>query len=182
MKSYPPENWKALGEWVSVARHQAGYSDTKRWAHVVGRSTRMLLGLERGEPVGAKTIEAISEALGVANWAVFEILDSGEPDSVSWTDVQVEAARQKYETETGLEADGGGGDGLLWHFSDEELLEELRRRLATRPLSRSERRMQEVKERWGEPLSEPSDTTGGLVAADEQDRPISGEAEESDTP
>lgn len=143
MKDYPAENWKALGDWVSLARHQTNYSDTQAWAKAVGRSTRILLGLERGESVGAKTIEAIAEVLGVANWSVFGILESGSSANVDWTPEAVERARTIYEAETGLEADAGQDSSLLTYIPDDELLAELGRRLATRTLSRTERRMAE---------------------------------------
>lgn len=159
MKNYPVEHWKALGEWVSVARHQAGYSDTKRWAAEVGRSTRMLQGLERGEAVGAKTIEAIAEALGVANWSLFAILDRGAEVEVEWSPTNVNEARARYEAETGLEADDGDSN-LLTYITDAELLAELGRRLATRPMSRTERRMTERFSTW--------DEVGGLDTADQR--------------
>lgn len=160
MKRYPAEHWKALGDWVSRGRHQAGYSDTKKWAEAVGRSTRMLLGLERGEPVGAKTIEAISEVLGVSNWSIFEILERGQVDWFSATPAEIEDARARYEAETGLEADDGERSSLAY-VSDEDLLSEIARRLSARPLSRTERRVREIDLRWGDPQSAP----------DEPDRP-----------
>lgn len=57
-------NWEALGRAVLSARDRAGYSDTRRWAELVGRSSRMLLGLERGEHVGPKTLAKVEAALG----------------------------------------------------------------------------------------------------------------------
>lgn len=161
MKKYPAAHWEALGSWVNVARHQADYADTKKWADAVGRSTRMLLGLERGEPVGAKTLEAIAEALGVTNWSLFEILDKGQADWASSSGQAVEDARKRYEDETGLEADDANVT-LLGVFSDGELLAEIGRRLATRPVSRSERRLRKVAESW------PSDIA---ALEDEQDPP-----------
>ena len=148
MKKYPREHWQALGDLVGTARHQAGYSDTKRWAEAVGRSSRVLLGLERGEPVGPKTIEAIAETLGIANWSLFEALDRGRAnDWGASTDAEVAEARKRYQDETGLEADDDGGSPLSF-VSDEELLKELARRLADRPLSRTERRMLEARAIW----------------------------------
>jgi hypothetical protein len=49
------EDWKALGRAVYSARVKAGYRDTARWAATLGRSTRVVLGLERGEPTGRRT-------------------------------------------------------------------------------------------------------------------------------
>lgn len=152
MRKYPREHWQALGDLVGTARHQAGYSDTKRWAEAVGRSSRMLLGLERGEPVGPKTIEAIAETLGIANWSLFEVLDRGRVDD--WgasTEAEVAEARKRYQDETGLEADEDGGGDPLRFVSDEDLLGEVARRLAARPLSRTERRMLEARASWDEP-------------------------------
>lgn len=148
MKSYPVEHWKALGEWVSVARHQSDYSDMKKWAAAVGRSTRMLQGLERGETVGAKTIEAIAEVLGVANWSLFSILDRGTAEEVEWSPTNVREARARYESETGLEADDGETTSLTY-ISDEDLLAELERRLSTRKLTRTERLIAQM-DRWDE--------------------------------
>lgn len=162
MKKYPREHWQALGDLVGKTRHQAGYTDTRAWADAVGRSSRMLLGLERGEPVGPKTIEAIAEALGMANWSLFEVLDRGRVDD--WgasTDAEVAEARRRYQEATGLEADDDSSDPLRF-VSDEELLGELARRLAARPLSRTERRMIEARESW---QAEPAEDDEGHAAA-----------------
>ncbi|MCF6376938.1 hypothetical protein L2K70_04920 [Nocardioides KLBMP 9356] len=168
MKKYPHEHWVALGDWIAHARKQAGYTDTKRWAAAVGRSDRVVLGLERGEPQGAKTIEAVSEALGVSNWALFEILDKGSssPDFVAKSPDEIQAIRARYESETGLEADAAGAD-LFAMFSDEELLDEIRRRLATRPMARSERRLREVQASPGsDSLDDDMDAAANESAGD----------------
>lgn len=79
MRDYPAENWKALGQWVHDARMQVSdWRDMKTWASLVGRSDRQLRGLERGEPVGVGTIEAVSRALGVEDWHLMNILTTGE--------------------------------------------------------------------------------------------------------
>jgi hypothetical protein len=57
------EDWKALGRAVYSARVKAGYRDTARWAATLGRSTRVVLGLERGEPTGRRTLLMVEEAL-----------------------------------------------------------------------------------------------------------------------
>ncbi|WP_292605903.1 hypothetical protein [Nocardioides sp. REDSEA-S30_B4] len=90
MKTYSPEHWRALGSWVAGARVQAGYSDTKKWAATVGRSTRQVLGLERGEAVGPKTIEAVAQALGVAAWALYDTLETGEA-AATWSELRLRA-------------------------------------------------------------------------------------------
>ncbi len=73
------EDWAALGRAVYRARARAGYRDTARWAARIGRSTRVALGLERGEPTGPRTLMLIEDALGwPAGWTS-KIL-SGEAD------------------------------------------------------------------------------------------------------
>lgn len=57
------DDWTRLGQEVKDARKRAGYRDMAKWATTVGRSTRMLLGLERGEPVGENTLELIEDVL-----------------------------------------------------------------------------------------------------------------------
>jgi hypothetical protein len=71
------EDWKRLGEAVRLARrrHPSGeFVDMKRWARRVGRSSRLLQGLERGEPVGADTRERIEAVLGWPKDRCAEIL------------------------------------------------------------------------------------------------------------
>lgn len=59
------EAWKRLGSAVQAARmRRDDWADTAEWASVVGRSTRVMLGLERGEPTGAKTLRRIEDLLG----------------------------------------------------------------------------------------------------------------------
>ena len=69
-------DWRALGREVQRARLAAGYSDTAAWAERVGRSDRMLLGLERGERVGPKTLALVAAALGKDISWVYDILHS----------------------------------------------------------------------------------------------------------
>lgn len=56
-------DWERLGAAVLAARRRAGHRDMKEWALLVGKSTRILLGLERGEPVGRNTLRDIEELL-----------------------------------------------------------------------------------------------------------------------
>lgn len=56
--------WEELGRAVLAARMRSGYADTRKWADTVGRSSRMLLGLERGEHVGPKTLTKVEDTLG----------------------------------------------------------------------------------------------------------------------
>lgn len=57
-------DWKRLGLAVQGARmRQPDLRDMNEWASVVGRSPRLLQGLERGERVGAPTLRLIEEIL-----------------------------------------------------------------------------------------------------------------------
>lgn len=80
MKKYAPERWAALGQWVHDARMQVdGLRDMEAWAAAVGRSTRQLAGLERGESVGVGTLERVADALGVDQAMLFRVLtDEGQ--------------------------------------------------------------------------------------------------------
>jgi hypothetical protein len=60
---YEASGWELLGRTVRYMRQRAGYRTTKSWADVLGRSTRTVLGLERGEPVGEDTLERIAAVL-----------------------------------------------------------------------------------------------------------------------
>lgn len=83
MRKYPAENWKRLGRWVYDNRVRGGYTDTKEWAEAVGRSTRQLLGLERGEPVGAGTINRVADALTLPASMLFAILAGEDGDRLA---------------------------------------------------------------------------------------------------
>jgi hypothetical protein len=78
MKKYSADNWRKLGRRVNLARIKAGYSDTQEWADAVGRSSRMLLGLERGEPVGSGTIDRVAITLGWNPEEPYDVLDGVE--------------------------------------------------------------------------------------------------------
>lgn len=113
MKSYPAEHWQALGDWVASARAQAGYSDTKKWAAVVSRSTRQVLGLERGESVGPKTIEAVAEALGIAAWPLFDVLDTGRP-LAPWGELKAAADSERRQEEVDRRAMASPAESTYW--------------------------------------------------------------------
>jgi transcriptional regulator with XRE-family HTH domain len=157
VKRYPEENWKALGEWVADARAQSGLSDTKAWATAVGRSSRMLLGLERGEPVGPKTIEAVGQALGVEPWALFGILSDPSATSTGpgLSPSRVRDLKSAYERETGLPV--AAASVGLQDYTNVELLREVGRRMDVRAaeLSEASDRHLSAVARTGEP--EPED-------------------------
>lgn len=83
MPDYTADAWRQFGKVVRTERKKAGFRDTTAWAAEVGRSTRMLLGLERGEPVGDETIERVAEALGwELSWA-YQLLETGSKPTVT---------------------------------------------------------------------------------------------------
>lgn len=73
------EDWKRLGELVREARMQAGHRSTERWAHLVGRSTRVVQGLERGERQGNGTLQRIEAALDWPAGTAHRILAGDQP-------------------------------------------------------------------------------------------------------
>lgn len=78
MTRWGHEDWQRLGRAVYEARRAAGYRQTAQWQTKVGRSSRTLLGLERGEPVGASTLEDVEDALGWPRGRAEELL-AGQP-------------------------------------------------------------------------------------------------------
>lgn len=80
MQDYDSHGWQRLGRLVRAARVKAGYGESREWSARVGRSTRMLLGLERGEPVGDATLARVAESLG---WPIERIYDTLGEGSVS---------------------------------------------------------------------------------------------------
>ena len=73
---YSPENWRTLGRYVKRRRLPIE-ADMGEWAAKVGRSTRVLLGLERGESQGLNTVALVASALGVDAEVLFDILTVG---------------------------------------------------------------------------------------------------------
>jgi len=63
VNKYPEENWKTLGAWIKRRRLSAGFADLAEWSAAIKRSTRQARGLERGEPVGPKTLQAVADQL-----------------------------------------------------------------------------------------------------------------------
>lgn len=66
---------KRLGRAVRRARRAAGLAKTAEWADKVGRSDRVLLGMERGEPAGPDTYAAVAEALGWPTARIYDLLE-----------------------------------------------------------------------------------------------------------
>lgn len=95
---------RLLGTKVRQARRAAGFANTAKWADRVGRSDRVLLGLERGEAVGADTYAAVADALGWPLERIYSLLDQ--------EDAQVRSASPTLTT-----------------VSDEELAAEVLRRM-----------------------------------------------------
>lgn len=87
MTYYDTAARKQLGRVVNRARMAAGFADTEKWAERIQRSTRVALGVERGEAAGRKTYAAIEEALGWHPGACYEILDGVEPAQAVSPDV-----------------------------------------------------------------------------------------------
>lgn len=76
MANYPRQAWERLGRTVYRARRSIpSYQHTEDWAGAVGRSSRVLLGLERGEKVGKDTLMRIEELLGWDVDETFRILE-----------------------------------------------------------------------------------------------------------
>lgn len=81
---YSRADWQRLGVAVQAARlrhKDKGWDDMPGWADAVGRSTRILLGLERGERVGAKTLREVEALLGWADGHADEILRNPAADT-----------------------------------------------------------------------------------------------------
>lgn len=77
------------------------HRDMEVWAREVGRSTRTLRGLERGERVGIDTLEAVAEVLGVADWHLLNILRDGVEKARLPTERDAERSRRAYVDEVG---------------------------------------------------------------------------------
>lgn len=100
---YSGDDWRRLGRAVHAARLRLGKADTNDWALTVGRSTRVVLGLERGEPVGRSTLTRVENALGWAPGRAWGILgeatvtESNPQPAAEGTRVAVGHTRQSPE-------------------------------------------------------------------------------------
>lgn len=76
MENYSRQAWVRLGRTVYRARRSIpSYQRTEDWADAVGRSSRVVLGLERGEKVGKDTLMRVEELLGWDADETFRILE-----------------------------------------------------------------------------------------------------------
>ncbi|WP_328988421.1 hypothetical protein OG394_19595 [Kribbella sp. NBC_01245] len=101
MHDYDSHGWQRLGRLVRAARVKAGYGESREWSARVGRSTRMLLGLERGEPVGDATLARVAESLG---WPIERIYDTlGETSASTKTQQELVAEMPVLDVEHALE-------------------------------------------------------------------------------
>ena len=112
MNRYSRSDWQRLGDAVGYARRADGFTDTQQWCEIVGRSDRMLLGLERGEPVGKGTLRLIEDALDWPAGQTTRIL-AGQP--ISPPEPPAPASVRE--------------------ATDDQLIEELRRRLVERQVA-----------------------------------------------
>lgn len=80
MDTYPSDHWRLLGRLVFSARTRAGYTDTQRWSEAVGRSSRMVLGLERGEAVGKGTLDRVAAVLDWHPGVPYAVLSTGRAE------------------------------------------------------------------------------------------------------
>lgn len=127
MRKYPKENWKALGAWIHDARMQGGpeFRDMSAWAKKVGRSERQLYGLERGESVGEKTLEAVAEALYIDPRFLFaRLADLDFDDSFPMAYETVRQVKEQYG-----DTDPDQVAVSLESYTDTELLTEIGRRM-----------------------------------------------------
>lgn len=115
-------DWKRLGTAVQAARIRAGHDDMAEWADRVGRSTRVLLGLERGESTGAATLRRIEDVLA---WPV------GHADRIL-SDERAETAPDRFTGDEATDAAEQMRQQLnpsLGRFTDHELLTEIQTRM-----------------------------------------------------
>lgn len=75
MRDYGKDAWERLGKAVKRARQAKGLGKTADWVHAAGKSDKTLLGLERGEPRGDDTLQAVEQALGWPPGRTYRILD-----------------------------------------------------------------------------------------------------------
>lgn len=122
MKHYDEPARMRLGLAVSRARHAAGYADTGKWADAIKRSTRVALGVERGEQAGVNTYSAIEDALGWLRGTCYRILAGLDPDEVLRGTVGGDAQNAGRGTEDHVNAPG---DTVEAGITNEDLLREI---------------------------------------------------------
>lgn len=114
MAYYSIEDRKRLGRFIGRARRAAGFADTEKWAEKIDRSTRVALGVERGESTSAKTYEAIEAALGWHPGACFEVLDGVSPEeAIRGLSVGGPEQDATYVEGPGPKVEGGASDDAV---------------------------------------------------------------------
>lgn len=129
MRAYPHEAWVELGRTIRRARKSSGFRDTTAWADKVGRSSRVLLGLERGEPAGEETLERIDEALGKPmGWCIRLLAAGGSEDAAHILELAARnpARTVAPESEDAAFVPDNGGTPAMAGLSDEQLLAHIR--------------------------------------------------------
>lgn len=111
---YPAENWKQLGEWVATARRVKGFVQTSAWVEAVGRTDRVLLGLERGEETGDRTLELVARALDVPIATLYTILSTTPIEVVEARAAQSSVASDSDDVDTLLFKRPEGLDDEAW--------------------------------------------------------------------
>lgn len=129
--NYTSEDWQRLGQAIRTARTRCGYERASDWATAVGRSGRLLLGLERGEPAGDTTLRVIEEVLRWPYRTTDQILAKEPPGNSShsfseWLSFIVQPDPTVVHRWVSTRAQS------LHEASDEDLLAEVARRLAER--------------------------------------------------
>lgn len=104
----------------------AGYADTAIWSEKVGRSTRMLLGLERGEQVGPRTLALIEGVLQKQpGWAHRYLAGEDDPIGGAHGSITLGGSVGPPSNDAGYVEDRGHDDRSPG-ITDDELLSELR--------------------------------------------------------
>lgn len=76
-KDYERADWLRLGRAIKRARmSHPTYRNTQEWASAVGRSSRVVLGLERGEPTGDETLMRVEQLLDWPADFAWNVLDN----------------------------------------------------------------------------------------------------------
>lgn len=111
MKHYDKAARERLGMFITRARLAAGYGDTGKWADAIGRSTRVALGVERGESAGVNTYTAIENALGWLEGTCYRILGGMDLDEAIGTgSVGRDSEDDGYVAAPGERIEGGASD------------------------------------------------------------------------